>query len=48
VHGTNLTVYGDDSQLVGQLAPLFEILGRSVRQAASAGAAATADQERSA
>jgi hypothetical protein len=35
LHGTNLSIYGDDANLLGQLAPLFEILGRNVQQASS-------------
>ncbi len=33
LHGTNLSVYGDDARLLGQLAPIFEILGRAVQAA---------------
>lgn len=33
LHGTNLSVYGEDGQLLGQLAPMFEVLGRAVRDA---------------
>ena len=33
LQGTNLSIYGDDANLLGQLAPLFEILGRNVQQA---------------
>ena len=35
LQGTNLSIYGDDANLLGQLAPLFEILGRNVQQATS-------------
>ena len=28
LHGTNLSIYGEDGQLLGQLAPVFEILAR--------------------
>ena len=38
LHGTNLSIYGDGSQLLGQLAPVFELLTRSVRQATQTGA----------
>jgi regulator of protease activity HflC (stomatin/prohibitin superfamily) len=31
LHGTNLSVYGDGSEVLGQLAPMFELLTRSVR-----------------
>lgn len=39
--GTNLSVYGDDAQLVGQLAPVFEVLARAVGQAMPKGEEAT-------
>ncbi len=35
LHGTNLSIYGENTQLVGQLAPVFEVLGRIVEQATS-------------
>jgi hypothetical protein len=35
--GSNLSLYGDQAELVGQLAPLFEILGRAVREGTAAG-----------
>ncbi len=33
LHGTNLSVYGDGTEVLGQLTPMFELLTRSVRQA---------------
>jgi SPFH domain / Band 7 family len=33
LNGTNLALYGEGGQLLGQLAPLFELLGRAVREA---------------
>jgi hypothetical protein len=33
LHGTNLSIYGESSQLLGQLAPIFDLLGRAVVQA---------------
>jgi hypothetical protein len=33
LQGTNLSIYGEDGQLVGQLAPVLEIIGRAVRRA---------------
>jgi hypothetical protein len=33
LQGTNLSVYGEDARLVGQLEPVLEVLGRAVRQA---------------
>ncbi len=36
LQGTNLSVYGDGSEVLGQLAPMFELLTRSVRQAVRA------------
>ena len=37
LHGTNLSVYGEDGQLLSQLAPIFELLTRSVQQATQGG-----------
>jgi hypothetical protein len=37
LQGTNLSVYGENGQLLGQLAPVFEILARAVQQATQAG-----------
>jgi hypothetical protein len=31
-NGANLSIYGENAQLMGQLEPMFEILGRAVRQ----------------
>ena len=33
LQGTNLSIYGEGGQLIGQLAPLFDILTRAVGQA---------------
>jgi SPFH domain/Band 7 family protein len=33
LQGTNLSIYGEQSQLVGQLAPVFETLARAVQRA---------------
>jgi hypothetical protein len=33
LHGTNLSLYGDDAALLGQVAPVFEVLARTVRDA---------------
>jgi hypothetical protein len=33
LQGTNLSIYGENGQLLGQLAPVFEILARAVQQA---------------
>jgi len=33
LQGTNLSIYGEGAQVLGQLAPLFEYLARSVQQA---------------
>jgi hypothetical protein len=33
LQGTNLSIYGENSQLLGQLAPIFEYLARAVQQA---------------
>lgn len=32
LHGTNLSIYGEHTELLGQLAPLFEILGHALQQ----------------
>lgn len=36
LQGTNLSIYGENSQLVGQLAPIFELLTRAVTRATQA------------
>ena len=36
LQGTNLSIYGESAQLLGQLGPVFEILGRAVMQATQA------------
>jgi hypothetical protein len=33
LHGTNLSIYGENGQLLNQLAPVFELLTRAVQQA---------------
>jgi hypothetical protein len=33
LHGTNLSIYGENGQLLSQLAPVFELLTRAVQQA---------------
>ncbi len=35
LQGTNLTIYGDGAELLGQVAPLFELIGRALQQATS-------------
>jgi uncharacterized membrane protein YqiK len=35
--GTSLSVYGDDGRLMGQVAPILELVGRAVRQATAQG-----------
>lgn len=40
LQGTSLSVYGDDARLVGQLAPVLDVLGRAVRDAVATGAGA--------
>lgn len=35
LHGTNLSIYGENAQLLGQLAPVFDVLTRAVQQATS-------------
>ncbi len=37
LHGTNLSIYGENGQLLGQLAPVFEVLTRAVQQATAGG-----------
>jgi hypothetical protein len=36
LHGTNLSIYGENTQLLGQLAPIFDVLTRAVQQATPA------------
>ncbi len=43
LRGTNLSVYGENGQLLTQLAPIFELLTRSVQQATQAAAPRTAE-----
>lgn len=38
LQGTNLSIYGEDGKLLGQLAPIFDYLTHAVRQATQAGA----------
>ena len=33
LHGTNLSIYGENGQLLNQVAPIFDLLARAVRQA---------------
>lgn len=40
LQGANLSVYGDDSRLIGQLEPLFDVVGRHLRAAAGVPVAA--------
>jgi hypothetical protein len=42
LRGTNLSVYGEGGQLVGQLAPFFDVLARAVGQATRGAAEQTA------
>jgi hypothetical protein len=37
LQGTNLSIYGENGQLLDQLAPIFEFLARSVQQATQDG-----------
>jgi hypothetical protein len=37
LRGTNLSIYGENAQLLGQLQPVFEILARAVQQAVPSG-----------
>jgi hypothetical protein len=43
LRGTNLSIYGDGAELLGQVAPLFELLTDSVRHATSAAVRPAAD-----
>jgi hypothetical protein len=45
LRGTNLSIYGEDGRLLGQLAPVFEILARAVRQATQDGVGAARGEE---
>ena len=42
LHGTNLSFYGEGGQLIGQLAPIFDVLTRAVGQATRSGSEQTA------
>ena len=33
LHGTNLSIYGENGQLLNQVAPIFDLLARAVQQA---------------
>jgi hypothetical protein len=44
LHGTHLSIYGGEAQLLGQLAPVFEILAAAVQRAAPAEAVSPAAQ----
>lgn len=46
LHGTNLSIYGENNQLLSQLSPVFELLTRSIRQAMNAGAGASSETNR--
>jgi hypothetical protein len=37
LQGTNLSIYGEDGKILGQLAPIFDFLARAVQQATQAG-----------
>lgn len=41
LHGTNLSIYGEDSRLMGQVAPVLDMLGRAVERATAATARTT-------
>ena len=48
LQGTNLSIYGESGQLLGQLAPVFEVLTRAVHQATQGGTERAQAQDRSA
>jgi hypothetical protein len=33
LHGSNLSIYGEDSKIVGQVAPMLDLLGRAIERA---------------
>jgi len=37
LHGTNLSIYGENGQLLNQVAPIFDLLARAVQQATKGG-----------
>jgi hypothetical protein len=37
LQGTNLSIYGENGQLLNQVAPIFEVLARAVQQATQGG-----------
>jgi hypothetical protein len=45
LRGTNLSVYGEGGQLIGQLAPFFDVLTRAVGQATRGAAEQTAPRD---
>jgi hypothetical protein len=45
LRGTNLSIYGEGGQLLGQLAPVLEVLGRAVKQAVPAGPGSVPDRD---
>ena len=47
LHGTNLSLYGETGQLVSQLAPIFDLLTRTVQQATQGGLQPRFDGEES-
>jgi hypothetical protein len=44
LNGTNLSIYGEHAELVGQLAPLFEILARAAQQSVAFSGAASGQE----
>jgi len=46
LQGTNLSIYGEHAELLGQLAPLFEILARAAQQSVTFTGAASAQGSR--
>ncbi|MEI7743526.1 MAG: hypothetical protein WCK58_07225, partial [Chloroflexota bacterium] len=44
LQGSHLSVYGDDAMVLGRLAPLFDLISRSVRQAVPEAGPATPEQ----
>jgi hypothetical protein len=45
LHGANLSIYGENSQLLSQLVPLFDLLTRAVQQATQPGGQRSSEPE---
>lgn len=46
LHGTNLSIYGEHTEFLGQLAPIFEILARAAQQSVAVAGTASGQESR--